>query len=93
MEIYTSVEFFKINYEKCIEFLESGLLNVMSEEEVFFAAMNWVNSGPEKRIQYIPDLLKIIRLPLLSPAVEYLFIPKYETRFVFYINITLFNVF
>ena len=41
-------------------------LKVVSEEPVFEAVMNWVRHDDEKRVEYLPNLLKYVRLPLLT---------------------------
>ena len=38
----------------------------MSEEPVFEAVMSWVRHDEEKRNEYLSNLLKHVRLPLLS---------------------------
>lgn len=49
--------------------LKSDDLNVPSEQDVFHALMEWVQHDFLNREQHIPDLLALIRLPLLQPAV------------------------
>ena len=54
--------------------LKSDDLNVPSEQEVFHALMEWVQHDFPNRELHIPDLLALIRLPLLKPAVIFFLI-------------------
>lgn len=38
-----------------------------SEEQVFEACMKWVKHDVEERKQHLPELLSLVRLPLLTP--------------------------
>jgi len=38
-----------------------------SEEQVFEACMRWVKHDVEKRKEHLPELLSLVRLPLLTP--------------------------
>lgn len=65
-------EFYQLSAEQLSSLLKSDDLNVPSEQEVFNALMDWVQHDFSGREKHIPDLLALIRLPLLSPAVSYL---------------------
>ncbi|KFB45323.1 AGAP001513-PA-like protein [Anopheles sinensis] len=49
--------------------LRSDDLNVPNEEEVFHALVAWIRYDPEARKRHIPELLALVRLPLLQPSV------------------------
>lgn len=61
-------EFFQLSAEQLSNLLKSDDLNVTSEEEVFYSLMEWVQHDPANREKDVPDLLSLIRLPLLAPA-------------------------
>lgn len=63
-------EFFQLNPEQLSKLLISDDLNVLSEHEVFEALVSWVQHDAESRNEHVPDLLALIRLPLLQPAVS-----------------------
>lgn len=68
MQVCRNQEFFQLSHEQLSTLLGSDDLNVPSEEDVFFALMSWVQHDRIKREQNIPDLLALIRLPLLKPS-------------------------
>lgn len=43
----------------------------VTEEEIFEIVMDWVNFGKENRKEYIPEILKLIRLTHMDVTVEY----------------------
>lgn len=61
---------FQLNPEQLSKLLISDDLNVLSEHEVFEALVSWVQHDAESRNEHVPDLLALIRLPLLQPAVS-----------------------
>lgn len=63
-------EFFQLDAEQLSKLLASDDLNVLSEHEVFESLVNWVQHDAETRNEHVPDLLALIRLPLLQPAVS-----------------------
>lgn len=54
-----------------IDIIKRDELNVDCEEEVYEALLQWIKFNIEKRKEYLPELLKNIRLPLVAPS--YLF--------------------
>lgn len=54
----------------CLEqILKSNDINDVAEEKIFEAAMEWVNFA-EDRKQFIPKILKMIRLAIIDETVE-----------------------
>lgn len=49
-----------------IDILEDDELNVKSEEVVFRSIQKWVTHDEENRKMYIPELLKCMRLGMVS---------------------------
>lgn len=68
-EVSISEEFLTLGVYQVADFLSRDNLRVNSEEEVFDAAVGWINYSIEDRAQYMPHLLRLVRLPLLSPAI------------------------
>lgn len=69
-QVCRNQEFFQLNPDQLSKLLSSDDLNVLSEHEVFEALVTWVQHDTETRNEHVPDLLALIRLPLLMPAVK-----------------------
>lgn len=70
MQVCKNQEFFQLNPEQLAILLKSDDLNVPSEQDVFYALMEWVQYDQTNRERNFPALLALIRLPLLQPAVS-----------------------
>lgn len=57
--------FLKLSEKHLLQIVSGNDLYVKCEEHVFEAIMKWVYFNPEKRAQFLPDLLSQLRLPLL----------------------------
>jgi len=68
-EVSTCEEFLTLEEQQVEELLSCDNLRVKSEEEVFDAAVGWINYCIEERAKFMPNLLRLVRLPLLPPAV------------------------
>ena len=68
-EVSNSEEFLTLDMHQVSDMLGCDNLRVKSEEEVFDAAVGWINYNSESRAHHMAHLLRLIRLPLLSPAV------------------------
>lgn len=68
-EVCHSEEFLVLNLDQVTSMLTLDNLKVNGEEDVFDAAMGWINHSREDRSKHIAHLLRQVRLPLLSPAV------------------------
>lgn len=80
-------EFFQLNPEQFANLLKSDDLNVPSEQDVFHALIEWCQYDQTNREKNIPDLLALIRLPLLHPAVNmklFYFYLAVKSKFVFF---------
>ena len=60
-------EFLKLTLEEIRSFLSNDQLNVQSEFEVYEAAMEWLEHDEMDRTKHVYEVLKLVRLPLLSP--------------------------
>ena len=58
-----------LSFEPFRRLCRSSRLNVTSEVEVLNAAEAWMERDPEERSRFAAELIKTIRLPLLSPTV------------------------
>ncbi|CAF1062909.1 unnamed protein product [Rotaria sordida] len=61
-----SEEFLELNLEQIIVILNSDELNVKSEQAVFDAVIRWIDYKVDERQKNIVDLLKCVRLGLLT---------------------------
>ncbi|XP_055696149.1 kelch-like protein 5 [Lutzomyia longipalpis] len=68
MQVCRNQEFFQLSAEQLHKLLASDNLNVPSEQDVFHALLAWLQHEPKEREKDIPELLALIRLPLLQPA-------------------------
>lgn len=68
-EVSKSEEFLMLDVNQVADMLCRDNLRVSSEEEVFDAAVGWINYNRVERAQSMPHLLRLVRLPLLSPTV------------------------
>ncbi|XP_046846951.1 kelch-like protein 18 [Xenia sp. Carnegie-2017] len=65
--VVDSDEFLSLPYEQISRLLIREDLNIRSEEQIFEAVMKWVKKDEEDRKVFLPNLLKNVRLALLSP--------------------------
>ncbi|XP_044758542.1 kelch-like protein 18 [Coccinella septempunctata] len=65
-EVSQNEEFLNLPVTDVKKLLKKNDLRVESEEQVFEACMRWVKYK-ENRKDYLPELLALVRLPLLSP--------------------------
>lgn len=68
-EVVALDEFLALSPEQVVELLSRDDLQVTSEEEVFDAAVAWIEADRLARSEHMPLLLAQVRLPLLPPAV------------------------
>lgn len=68
MQVCKNQEFYQLNVEQLANLLKSDDLNVTSETDVFHALMAWVQHDASIRDKHIPELLGLVRLPLLQPT-------------------------
>jgi len=66
-EVARSEEFLTLSPEEVVEMISREELNVRTEEEVFEAVSAWVRRDEDERKDFLPELLKNVRLPLISP--------------------------
>lgn len=62
-----SDEFLGLEVGDILSILERDELHVESEEHVFTAMMSWVKKDTELRALHLPQLLKRVRMPFLTP--------------------------
>ena len=80
LEVLKCDEFLHLKYEKLHKLLNSDSIQVQSEEDVFIALENWLHYDYEKRKQFLPELLKCVRVPLLS--LEFLQFKVFSAPFI-----------
>lgn len=68
LEVCKNQEFYQLSADQLAQLLRSDDLNVPTEQDVFHSLMEWTQHDFEQREKHIPDLLALIRLPLLQPA-------------------------
>ena len=65
-EIALHEEFLELSFEDIQTILSDGNLNVRGEEQVYEAALSWIKHRLDERKHLIADLLKCVRMPLMS---------------------------
>ncbi|XP_037938704.1 kelch-like protein 5 isoform X2 [Teleopsis dalmanni] len=68
MQVCKNQEFFQLNASQLGQLISSDDLNVLSEQDVFYSLMSWIQHDAKNREQHIPELLALVRLPLLQPS-------------------------
>lgn len=69
VDVSISEEFLTLGIDQVTDLLSRDNLRVNSEEEVFDAAIGWINYNIGARSKHMPHLLRLVRLPLLCPTV------------------------
>lgn len=65
-DVMDTEEFLLLPVEQLCEIISSDELNVISEEDVFTSVMKWVIFNINERRENLKEVLKFVRLPLLS---------------------------
>ncbi|XP_070560703.1 kelch-like protein 17 isoform X2 [Ptychodera flava] len=65
-EVASSEEYFQLPKQEVVDLVGSDQLNVAVEEVVFRAVIAWISYDVTSRGRYTSQLLKFVRLPLLS---------------------------
>lgn len=65
-EIVLHEEFLELSFNDVKVILSDGNLNVRGEEQVYEASMSWIKHKLEERKHLIAELLKCVRMPLMS---------------------------
>ena len=60
-------DFLSLSPRQVAMLLQSDEINAESEEKIYEALMRWIKSDIRARRQHFPELIKHIRLPLISP--------------------------
>ncbi|EDO31299.1 predicted protein, partial [Nematostella vectensis] len=66
VDVVQSEEFMDVPLKQLSRILVEDDLNVHSEERVYEAVMAWIKYDQDLRQEYAPEVLKYVRLPLLS---------------------------
>lgn len=61
-------EIYELDKEEFINFLRSENLKIELEYEIFQAAIRWITHNLLERRQYVFEILRHVRLPLISPG-------------------------
>ncbi|XP_050430591.1 kelch-like protein 28 isoform X2 [Adelges cooleyi] len=56
---------FELNFDDFVEFISNDYLEIQSEEMIFEFIIGWINYNLCERKDYLPELLKYLRLPLI----------------------------
>lgn len=65
VEVSSTEEFYNLELTQVCQLLGCDHIKVSSEEQVFDAALSWIEHSPLQRVQCMSQLLRHIRLPLL----------------------------
>ncbi|XP_060864416.1 kelch-like protein 17 [Metopolophium dirhodum] len=65
-EVVKTEEFLFLSFSEVEDLVSNDKLNVVSEEQVFVAVMDWIKHNPSERSQYIAQLLGHVRLAQMS---------------------------
>lgn len=68
-QFWKSKEILEVDAVTIENILKSNDLKVQTEEDVFFLMVAWINHDMDERFKYCPNLLKYIRLNLMSEEV------------------------
>ena len=68
-EVSSCEEFHQLSINEVCQLLASDNIKVTSEEQVFDAALHWIEHNPTQRSKHTALLLRQVRLPLLPLAV------------------------
>jgi len=86
-----SEEFSQLGISDVLSILSRDELHIESEEQVYNVMMNWIRKDTEMRSVHLPQLLKCVRMPLLTPqfitdyvASEALIKGSHQCRFGFH---------
>lgn len=66
-DVSKSEEFLRLDPDELLALISSDELNVRTEEEVFEAVLSWTEKEVDERKDFLPELLKNVRLPLIRP--------------------------
>ena len=66
---FNLIVFYKLNYKDVLNLISSSHLQIDSELEVFNAIVDWINYKISERNIYFYELLKVVRLPLLTKEI------------------------
>ncbi|CAB3386730.1 Hypothetical predicted protein [Cloeon dipterum] len=66
-EVSVTAEYLSLPIQSISDLISSDQLHVASEETVFEAVIRWVKKDQPNRTQHLPQLLSLVRLPLLTP--------------------------
>lgn len=65
-EIALHEEFLELSFEEVKKIVADSNLNVRGEEQVYEAVLSWVRHGLDERKKFVSELLKHVRMPLMS---------------------------
>ncbi|XP_070536335.1 kelch-like protein 20 [Ptychodera flava] len=66
MQVCEQEEFLQLSSDELLEVISREQLSVTSEEDIFEAAMNWINYDPDGRRTHLHPVLSSIRLGLID---------------------------
>lgn len=69
LEVAQTDEFLAATPEQVLRMLQSDSLNIATEKEVFDAVIQWIQHDIDSRNKWLPEMLRLVRLPLLPPKI------------------------
>ncbi|XP_070557023.1 kelch-like protein 24a [Ptychodera flava] len=66
-EVRKQQEFLEMSSDQLTALLSEDALNVREEEDVYSAVMQWVKHDVEIRKEYLPDILRAVRMSYIDP--------------------------
>ena len=68
LQVTRQEEFVALNFEDVSAIVGRDDLYIPTEEVVFTSVIEWTNHDVDARSELLPQLLALVRLPLLTPA-------------------------
>ncbi len=65
-EVALHEEFLEIEFKELVMIISDSHLNIRGEEQIYEAAIAWIKYNLNDRKQHIGDILKCVRMPLMS---------------------------
>lgn len=69
-QVWYQKKFLNLELKDIVPILQSDLLEIYQEEEIFIFVRNWINHDRINRDIHMTKLLKLVRLHLMSPEVD-----------------------
>ncbi|XP_036406227.1 kelch-like protein 29 [Megalops cyprinoides] len=67
-EVASQEEILSVSKDDFISYLSNDSLNTKAEELVYETVIKWIKKDPANRVQHVPELLAVVRLPFIHPS-------------------------